>query len=352
MAATAVESPTMGEATPAAQYYDPAYTTQLFLKAQLDAFLVVAQLQANAQHAATAAPNAGLNAGLQYLSLLPTTAGYAKLLPTAAGSMIPTIPIPNLLTAPSGTILTSQANMPGMTMPPKITIIPSSMALSAPISFPSSSKTSRKSVNARSPSLSPSPSSASSMPELGAYMPVVPRRRRNSVPEGRVFACDHNGCDKTFMQLAHLKIHQRKHTGERPYVCNYPDCDKSFTQLGNLKTHERKHTGEKPFKSHQAKVHCADPATIAAAGNRKRSISPIVEEEECCGTIENVVVKRRRSSASLTPISVPPPSSPTPMEIEELESEEDEPIVRSRRGSKEEMILKRLKARLEKGVKF
>jgi uncharacterized Zn-finger protein len=50
-------------------------------------------------------------------------------------------------------------------------------------------------------------------------------------------------CDKSFTQQAHLQIHFRKHTGERPFHCSFPNCFKSFTQLGNLKTHERKHTG-------------------------------------------------------------------------------------------------------------
>ena len=75
-----------------------------------------------------------------------------------------------------------------------------------------------------------------------------------------------------------------------------------------------------------------------------------MEEEECCGTVSNVVIKRRRSSASLTPLSLRS-SALTPMDIEELQSD-DEPLVHFRRNSKEEMILKRLKARLEKGVKF
>ncbi|KAG0370836.1 hypothetical protein BGZ54_003558 [Gamsiella multidivaricata] len=60
--------------------------------------------------------------------------------------------------------------------------------------------------------------------------------------------CSVRNCSKKFYQVAHLRIHERCHTGTRPFVCRYDGCERSFTQLGNLKTHERKHTGERPFK--------------------------------------------------------------------------------------------------------
>jgi len=74
---------------------------------------------------------------------------------------------------------------------------------------------------------------------------ALQRRKSRSMNCSKDYVCELCKPNKRFVQLAHLRIHQRKHTGERPFVCSF--CNKSFAQLGNLKTHQRKHTGERPF---------------------------------------------------------------------------------------------------------
>ena len=58
------------------------------------------------------------------------------------------------------------------------------------------------------------------------------------------FSC--SNCDKTFDRQLELKIHARKHTGEKPYSCGL--CHYKCRTKQNLKQHERnRHTDDKPY---------------------------------------------------------------------------------------------------------
>ena len=53
------------------------------------------------------------------------------------------------------------------------------------------------------------------------------------------FVCREPTCRKEFLDHGNLKIHQRLHSGVKPYPCRY--CPKCFSTLGNRKDHERRH---------------------------------------------------------------------------------------------------------------
>jgi hypothetical protein len=56
---------------------------------------------------------------------------------------------------------------------------------------------------------------------------------------GKPYACD--VCNKQFSAPSTLTQHKRTHTGEKPYECDV--CNKRFLQSGHLATHKRTHTG-------------------------------------------------------------------------------------------------------------
>ncbi|TSO25155.1 Zinc finger and BTB domain-containing protein 24 [Bagarius yarrelli] len=79
------------------------------------------------------------------------------------------------------------------------------------------------------------------------------RKRKYPATEPR---CD--DCGKVFKNHLFLKIHQRTHTGEKPFTCEI--CGKCFTTKSTLQTHIRIHRGEKPYECNMCSKSFSDPS--------------------------------------------------------------------------------------------
>ena len=84
-----------------------------------------------------------------------------------------------------------------------------------------------------------------------------------SLPTTKGLPCRY--CKRRFNKRYQVKIHERIHTGEKPYCCEI--CGKLFNQKGNLSLHNQIHTGEKP---HSCKV-CGKSCTTTS--NLKQHMS-------------------------------------------------------------------------------
>ncbi|KAH8128235.1 hypothetical protein LI328DRAFT_164380 [Trichoderma asperelloides] len=94
--------------------------------------------------------------------------------------------------------------------------------------------------------------------------------------------CDGPNCGRAFTQKTHRDIHQRTHTGHRPYVCDKAGCGLTFSQRGNLRTHIRRHTGEKPYRCSQCTKSFAQRGNLRSHEETHKGLKPFVCRLDDC----------------------------------------------------------------------
>jgi uncharacterized Zn-finger protein len=62
----------------------------------------------------------------------------------------------------------------------------------------------------------------------------------NHQGEKRVlYICPHPKCDRVYNKFSHLRYHERKHSGEKPFPCTWPECEWKFARSDELTRHRR-----------------------------------------------------------------------------------------------------------------
>lgn len=130
----------------------------------------------------------------------------------------------------------------------------------------------------------------------------IHRRSHSENPVDK-FLCDEPGCIFKAHQLGDLKRHKRRHTKEKPYPCDNPDCKYTAARLDTLNQHKKTHSGVRPYVCDFAD--CNYTATQAGNLKKHQKTHGMEKKVKRNTTITSMPAVHRKLDGSLhTPYSI------------------------------------------------